>query len=27
VQGVSEAYTIQKPEQTSYFKITVTIRK
>jgi hypothetical protein len=27
VQGVSEAYTTQKPEQTSYFKITVTIRK
>ena len=27
VQGVSEAYTTHKPEQTSYFKITVTIRK
>ena len=27
VQGVSEAYATQNPEQTSYFKITVTIKK
>jgi len=27
VQGVSEAYVIQNPEQTSYFKIIVTIKK
>lgn len=27
IQGVSEAYTTQNPEQTSYFKITVTIKK
>ncbi len=27
VQGVSEAYATQSPEQTSYFKITVIIKK
>jgi hypothetical protein len=27
IQGVSEAYATQNPEQTSYFKITVTIKK
>ena len=27
VQGVSEAYATQNPEQTSYFKITITIKK
>ena len=27
VEGVSEAYATQNPEQTSYFKITVTIKK
>jgi hypothetical protein len=27
VQGVSEAYATQNPDQTSYFKITVTLKK